>query len=59
MSDKEQVVLERMRKAEKPMRSGDVAKITGIDSKEVSKIINDLEKKGEDIIPHKMLLRAG
>jgi hypothetical protein len=50
MSDKEQIVLERMRKAGKPMRPGDVVKITGIDSKEVSKIINDL-KKGKISFP--------
>ena len=47
MADKEQLVLEAMKKAGKPVRPGDVAKATGIDSKEVSKIISDLKKKGK------------
>ena len=36
-----------MKKAGKPMRPGDLAKMTGIESKEVSKIIDDLKKKGK------------
>lgn len=47
MADKEQIVLETMKRAGKPMRPGDVAKMAGIDSKEVSKIISDLKKKGK------------
>jgi Mn-dependent DtxR family transcriptional regulator len=47
MADKGHVVLEAMKKAGKPVRPGDVAKITGMDSKEVSKIIGDLKKKGK------------
>jgi Mn-dependent DtxR family transcriptional regulator len=43
----EQTVLKAMQKAGKPVRPGDVAKITGLDSKEVSKAINDLKKKGK------------
>jgi len=38
MSDKEQVVLEAMKKAGKPVRPGDIAKATGFDKSEVSKI---------------------
>ena len=47
MADKEQIVLETMKRAGRPMRPGDVAKMAGIDSKEVSKIISDLKKKGK------------
>ena len=43
----EQTVLRAMQKAGKPIRPGDVAKITGLDSKKVSKAINDLKKKGK------------
>jgi predicted transcriptional regulator len=47
MEDKEQKVLKAMKKAGKPVRPGDVAKLTGLDSKEVSKAISDLKKKGK------------
>jgi len=36
-----------MKKAGTPVRPGDVAKSTGIDSKEVSKIISELKKEGK------------
>jgi len=47
LEDKEQMVLEAMEKAGKPVRPGDVAKATGLDSKEVSKAIKNLKKKGK------------
>lgn len=47
MVNTEQKVLNAMKKAGKPVRPGDVAKITGLESKEVSKAINDLKKKGK------------
>jgi Mn-dependent DtxR family transcriptional regulator len=46
MEDKEQMVLDAMKKAGKPVRPGDVAKSLEMDSKEVSKIIDSLKKKG-------------
>lgn len=49
--DKREMVLEAMRKAGKPVRPGDVAKATGLDSKEVSKIISELKKEGKVISP--------
>jgi predicted transcriptional regulator len=49
--DKEQMVLDAMKKAGKPVRPGDVAKATGIDSKEVSKIIKELRKDGRVTSP--------
>ena len=47
MSNTEQKVLSAMKKAGKPVRPGDVAKETGIDSKEVSKVIKELKNKGK------------
>lgn len=51
MSDKVKIVLEAMKKAGKPVRPGDVAKITGLDSKEVSAAIKSLRKEGKVISP--------
>lgn len=51
MADKEKKVLDAMKKAGKPVRPGDVAKMIGEDSKEVSKIISSLEKKGKVTSP--------
>lgn len=46
MEDKEKVVLEAMKAAGKPVRPGDLAKETGLESKEISKIIEGLKNKG-------------
>jgi len=46
MADKEQMVLKAMRNAGEPVRPGDIAKVTGLESKEVSKLISALKKKG-------------
>jgi len=51
MDDKKLIVLDAMIKAGKPVRPGDIAKLTGIDDKEVSKIIDQLKKSGEIISP--------
>jgi len=51
LEDKERIVLEAMEKIGKPVRPGDVAKATGLESKEVSKIIRSLRKKGRVISP--------
>ncbi|MBN1682488.1 transcriptional regulator [Candidatus Bathyarchaeota archaeon] len=40
-------VLKAMKEIDKPIRPGDVAKKLGIDSKEVSKAINELKKAGK------------
>jgi len=47
MEDKKIVVLNAMKEAGKPVRPGDVAKITGIESEEVSTIISALKKEGK------------
>ncbi|MFQ5722441.1 MAG: transcriptional regulator [Candidatus Aminicenantales bacterium] len=51
MSTKEQIILEAMTKAGKPVRPGEVAKMTGLESKEVSKIISNLKKEGKIFSP--------
>jgi len=45
MGNKEQIILEAMTKA------GDVAKMTGLESKEISKIISNLKKQGKILSP--------
>jgi len=47
----EKKVVNAMKKAGKPIRPGDVAKMIGADSKEVSKVISELKKKGKVISP--------
>ncbi len=46
MTDKEKV-LEAFKNTSKPLRPGDIAKSTGIESKEVSKIIKELREEGK------------
>jgi hypothetical protein len=53
MADKESIVLEAMKKAGKPVKPGDIAPMTGMDSKEVSVIINALKKKGKVSSPRR------
>ncbi|WP_457623241.1 winged helix-turn-helix transcriptional regulator [Persephonella sp.] len=43
----EQQVLEAMEKAGKPLRTGEIAEITGLDKKEVEKAIKKLKKEGK------------
>ena len=47
----EKKVLNAMKKAGKPVRPGEVAKMIGVDSKEVSKAITALKKQGKIISP--------
>ena len=51
MENKEKIAMEAMEKAGKPLRPGDIAKMTELESKEVSKIIKSLRKKGKVISP--------
>jgi DNA-binding Lrp family transcriptional regulator len=51
MEEKEKKVLEAFKKAGKPLRPGDVAEMTGIDKKEVSKIIKKLKEEGKITSP--------
>ncbi len=54
----EKKVLEAMKKAGKPVRPGDVAKMLNADSKEVSKIINELKKQGKVNSPKRCFYEA-
>ena len=47
----ENKVLKAMKKAGKPVRPGDVAKMIDEESKTVSKVISELKKKGKVISP--------
>ena len=47
----EKKILNAMQKAAKPVRPGEVAKMIGEESKDVSKVIGDLKKKGKVISP--------
>ncbi len=47
----EKKVLNAMKKAGKPVRPGDIAKMLGVESKEVSKVISELKKKGKVMSP--------
>ncbi len=47
LSDAKQIVLDAMKKAGKPVRPGDIVKMTGLDKDEVSKIIKELKKEGK------------
>lgn len=58
MEKNEKKVLDAMKKAGKPVRPGDVAKITGVESKDVSKIINKLKKEGKVVSPKRCYYEA-
>jgi len=47
MTDKEEMILKAMKKAGKPVKSGDIVNVTGLSKNEVTKIINALKKEGE------------
>ncbi|MBU2498741.1 MAG: transcriptional regulator [Proteobacteria bacterium] len=47
----EKKVLDAMKKAGKPVKPADVAKLLGAESKEVSKVFDQLKKKGKSHSP--------
>ncbi len=51
MEDKKKIVLDAFKKFGKPVRPGDIQKATGLDKKEVSKIIKELKEEGKIIVP--------
>jgi biotin operon repressor len=51
MADNKSKVLDAMKEKGKPVRPGDVADATGIDKKEVSKLIKELKQEGKVISP--------
>jgi predicted transcriptional regulator len=54
----EKKVLSAMKKAGKPVRPGEVAKIIGEDSKAVSKAIGELKKQGKVHSPKRCYYEA-
>ncbi len=46
MEDKEKAVISAFENSKRPLRPKDIEKITGIPSKEISKIIKELREKG-------------
>ncbi len=52
-------VLDAMKKAGKPVRPGEVAKMIDADSKEVSKVISKLKKSGQVISPKRCYYSLG
>ena len=54
----EEQVLKAMKEAGKPVRPGDIAKVLGVDSKEVSKACAELKKAGKIYSPEALLLRT-
>ena len=55
----EKKILDAMKKAKKPLRPGDVAKLIGEESKEVSKVLGELKKKGKVISPKRCFYSLG
>ena len=51
MENREKAVLDAMKKAGKPVKGAEVAEATGIDQKEVGKIIAALKKAGKVTSP--------
>lgn len=47
----EKKVLSAMKKAGKPVRPGDLAKMMGVESKDISKVIQTLKKEGKVVSP--------
>lgn len=47
----EKKILDVLKKADKPMRPGDIAKELGVESKEISKAIDSLKKAGKIASP--------
>ncbi len=51
MNEKEQKVSETLKKAQNPLKTSEIADISGLNSKDVSKIISKLKREGFVISP--------
>ena len=51
MENKKELIIKAMKEIAKPVRPGDIVKKTGLDKKEVSKLIKDLKKEGKIYSP--------
>lgn len=47
----EKKVITAMKKAGKPVRPGDIAKVLGVETKEISKVFQELKKQGKIMSP--------
>jgi Mn-dependent DtxR family transcriptional regulator len=56
--DIKQKVLNAMKQSGEPLKSGDIAKIIEVDSKEVSKAIKELKKEGAIESPKRCYYKA-
>ncbi|MHA1950718.1 MAG: MarR family transcriptional regulator [Candidatus Thorarchaeota archaeon] len=51
MTDNTDTIYKAFADSEAPLKAGEVAEITGIDKKEVSKVIKNLKKEGKLVSP--------
>ncbi len=51
MADEKKLVIETMKQADKPLRTGDIAKLANLDSKVVSKVIKELKQENIVVSP--------
>ena len=56
--DNYEVVLEYFKNADKPVKAGDVVEATGLDKKEVDKIMAKLKKEGKIVSPKRCFWEA-
>lgn len=56
--DNAEKILDTMKKEAKPLKGGEVAELTGIDSKEVTKVIKKLKEEGEIDSPKRCYYQA-
>jgi DNA-binding IclR family transcriptional regulator len=49
--DKQTLVLDVMKNAGKPLKAGEIAQLSGLDKKEVDKIMDTLKKEGKITSP--------
>ncbi len=59
MATKTEMVLSKIKGAGKPVRPGDIVKMTGLDKAEVSKILEELKKSGKVKCPKRCFYAAG
>ncbi len=58
MKDKIELVFKVLKNSEQPLKSGEIAELSKIDKKEVSKIINVLKKEGRIESPKRCYYKA-
>ncbi len=49
--NKKELILDTLRKTNKELKSQEIAELTGLDKKEVTKLLSKLKKDGEIISP--------